>query len=90
MFNRGDSGGPLLFNGFVVGVASQHGGHSGLAAGVLGYYAKVSPYSSWILSHLADDECTIPASIPAPISGDYGLTQETLRSISRSMAVFMH
>ena len=67
MLNRGDSGGPLLFNGFVVGVTSAHGGYVSLAAGVLGYYAKVSSYSSWIRSHLADDDCTVPEN-RAPIS----------------------
>ena len=56
MFNRGDSGGPLFINGVQIGVTSEHGG-LGLAAGFLGYYAKVSAYAGWISNYLAEDEC---------------------------------
>jgi hypothetical protein len=71
-FNRGDSGGPLFVNGLQVGVCSEHGGENGLAAGILGYYAKVAAYSDWISNSLEGDDCRY-------------LPKRRLRAIHRSL-----
>ena len=71
-FNRGDSGGPLFVNGLQVGVCSEHGGENGLAAGILGYYAKVAAYSDWISNSLEGDDCRY-------------LPKRRLRTIHRSL-----
>ena len=59
MLNRGDSGGPLFLRNVQVGIASSLGGQFGIAAGVLGYYTKVSHYIDWIAEHIETDECDV-------------------------------
>ena len=59
MLNRGDSGGPLFLRNVQVGVVSSLGGQFGIAAGVLGYYTKVSHYIDWIAEHIETDECDV-------------------------------
>jgi hypothetical protein len=77
---KGDSGGPLLFNGQVAGVAHT------ARCGDLGNHILVSAYSAWIAANAeVDDSCQTPAPSCPSANGRYcgesvGLTPGTLYS----------